>query len=359
MDQQQGRLQGKRTTLDDLSAEANWLGRLAVVVIKLISTALLTFALLGNSAVADTQVSILLSGNNPAYSQFADSFTRAVSRNASSPITVRKYLLQDALQLAPEVIESQIVLSIGAEATGAVLAAPLQGRVITAFVTRNALKKLAESHRHSANDPTPLLGGIYLDQPASRLLHTARLLEPTATTIGMLTGRLSGVRLKEFSAGADELGLKLRSAELQKEDNPVVKLESLIAGSDVYIVLPDRAEFNRTTAKWIIYLSYRYGVPVIAYSSRYVDAGALVSVFTTPEQMGQQAAELTAAVVAGEVSLPRWEYPKDYQVRINKKVARSLGYPELDSNKLLRELTALEPSQTNRSTRQEGVKSDE
>lgn len=359
MDQQQGRLQGSCAALDDLSAEANWLGRRAVVVIKLICAALLTLALSGNSAAADTQVSILLSGNNPAYTQFADSFTRALRRSATPPITVQQHLLEDAAQLAPEVLESQIVLSIGAEATGAALAAPLQGRVITAFVTRNALKKLARPHRHTVNNPGLLQGGIYLDQPASRLLHTARLLEPTANTIGMLTGKLSGVRLKEFSAEAYDLGLKLRSAELQKDDNPVAKLESLIAGSDVYIVLPDRAEFNRTTAKWIIYLSYRYGVPVIGYSSRYVDAGALVSVFTTPEQMGQQAADLTAAVVAGDVSLPRWEYPKDYQVRINKKVARSLGYPQLDSNQLLKELTALEQSQTNRSIRQEGVETDE
>ena len=54
---------------------------------------------------------------------------------------------------------------------------------------------------------------------------------------------------------------------------------------------------NIATAKWILQLSYRYRVPVIAYSMAYLNGGALAAIYSSPENVGRQTADL---IIAGE-----------------------------------------------------------
>ena len=56
-------------------------------------------------------------------------------------------------------------------------------------------------------------------------------------------------------------------------------------------------------------------------------AGALAAVYSTPDQLGKQAAEeIIRMVKTGIWGLRKPLYPVDYSVAVNKKVARSLGF---------------------------------
>lgn len=300
------------------------------------------FLVIPQAVRGDTKIGVILSGNNPAYEKLANAFRESLLAGSERPVTIVLHTLDRGSREIPEnLADSDIFLPVGTGATNRVLASGLKAKIIPTFITKNAAGKLflKQPDSNSANN-IQLAGGIYLDQPARRLLQLARLINPKVSQLGMLTGELSAARTEEFQNEAKAMSLSINSRKLQPQDNPVKSLEAIMSGSQAYIVLPDKTEFNRATAKWVIYLSYRYGIPVIGYSSRYVDAGALASVFSTPEQMGRQAAELVLRQLSGISDTNRFEYPKYYVVRINNKVKRSLGYNWLDEESLHKELMA-------------------
>jgi ABC-type uncharacterized transport system substrate-binding protein len=79
---------------------------------------------------------------------------------------------------------------------------------------------------------------------------------------------------------------------------------------------------------------------VLGFSPAYVRAGALVSLHSTPAQVGIQAASLARSVLNGQSPAPS-QYPADFTVEVNTHVARSLGL-ELDAAALTKQLRQLE-----------------
>jgi len=67
-------------------------------------------------------------------------------------------------------------------------------------------------------------------------------------------------------------------------------------------------------------LSYRYRVPVIGYSSNFVDAGALASVYSSAEGVAKQTIELLDAIFK-EDYIHSIHQPKYCTVKFNTNVA--------------------------------------
>ena len=308
--------------------------------------------LLTGVARAEYKVSIVLSGDNPAYEKLAHTITNSLQASTLISIQVSSHILTKQGIIPPELItEANTLITVGTSATALALESPSEAKIISTFITQNAASKLLAQHKsHSKTEHDRLLGGIYLDQPAQRLFRLARLINPSVTKIGMLTGALSNARTPEFQEQAKEFAISLNTAQLDPQHNPVKILEPIMSNSQAYIVLPDKADFNRSTARWIIFLSYRHGIPVIGYSNRYIDAGALASIFSTPEQIGQQTAELVIDQLRNPTAILPFEFPKYYVVRINDKVKRSLGFSQLDETEISHSLKELETSQANSSS---------
>nr|HPR06509.1 ABC transporter substrate binding protein [Denitromonas sp.] len=70
--------------------------------------------------------------------------------------------------------------------------------------------------------------------------------------------------------------------------------------------------------------AYRHRSPVIGFSPAYVRAGAVMAVYSSPEQMGQQAAEMAVQSLLGN-PLPEARHPAYFSVSVNPHVARSLS----------------------------------
>lgn|GEM_PF-262683 len=316
--------------------------------------------LLTGIANADYKVGIVLSGDNPAYEKLAQTITKSLQASTLASIQVSSHTLTKQGVVPLELItKANTLITVGTSATALALESPSEAKIISTFITQNAASKLLVQHKnHDKTGHDRRLGGIYLDQPAQRILRLARLINPSVTQVGMLTGTLSNARTPEFQEQAKAFGLTLNTAQLNPQHNPVKILEPIMSNSQAYIVLPDKADFNRSTARWIIFLSYRHGIPVIGYSNRYIDAGALASIFSTPEQIGQQTAELVIDQLRNPTAILPFEFPKYYVVRFNDKVKRSLGFSQLDETEIRHSLKELEASQEN-SSGQEGFELNE
>ena len=115
-------------------------------------------------------------------------------------------------------------------------------------------------------------------------------------------------------------------------------LTPVIGHSDAFLAVPDRAIFNRSTAKWILLMSFRQQIPLSAYSKRYVDAGAIAAVYSTPETVGWEAADWVNRFSFEH--LPEPAYPQRFDVSVNPATARSLRL-QLPSLSAIREAIGL------------------
>ncbi len=297
----------------------------------------LLFLLVANNCIADYSVSIVLSDTNPVYEKVARSIVSSLGAGQEESIVYKTTLINTANKTDIESInQSHFIVAIGAQATHQALLGFPEKPVISSFVSLSALEKLQRTY------PDKLLGAVVLDQPAPRLLQLTRLINPQLSSVGLLTGLQSNKRIPELTAAGQQLGIQLNTKQLEPTQNPVKTLEPIIAASQAYLVLPDKADFNRQTAKWIIYLSYRYRIPVIGYSSRYVDAGAMLSIYSTPEQIGAQTDELVKSWAAGATEIQKFQYPNHFVIRLNNKVKQSLGFSKLDAELLAQKLMAME-----------------
>ena len=94
--------------------------------------------------------------------------------------------------------------------------------------------------------------------------------------------------------------------------------------SDLLLLVPDPVVANADTVYGLLLTSYRAQIPVVGYSEGLLNAGALVSLFSTARQQGRQGAEIVGRLLAHE-ALPTPQHPRYFTVRVNASVARSLG----------------------------------
>lgn len=197
---------------------------------------------------------------------------------------------------------------------------------ILALLTRTAWSELPALNLRSG----PQLQVLLLDQPLRRYLDLIRLAFPQYHRVGVLLATENSLSSRALATAFEERGLALQLARLDESDNLVTRLESLLLQSDVLLALPDGRVHNRNTVQPLLLTSYRYNVPVLAYSAAYAQAGALLALYSTPAQLAQQLAEMAAnQTTAATVQSPRY-----FTVNVNRAVARSMGLSGLDPEDL-------------------------
>lgn len=119
-------------------------------------------------------------------------------------------------------------------------------------------------------------------------------------------------------------GLRFREYSVPREADLVEVFTQASRENQAILALPDPRIFNRDTIVRIMLTTYRSNTPVIGYSEAMTRAGALMSVFSSPEMLGDEAGEL----IANALRQQRWEHTERhterYTVTINPQVARSL-----------------------------------
>ncbi len=274
---------------------------------------------IGTGAVAAPQV--IMSENSALYQLVAEE----IGRRYQQPLQ----LYSTDNTPSREQLNQGLNIAIGARACEQLLQHGGNADLICTFIPRITFDSLAELYSNGQRR----LSAVYLDQPLQRQLRLVRLLVPEAKSIGTMFGPFSAASRQPFDEAAGEQQLTPLSITLNESDNPIERLKPLIQQSDVFLAQPDRALFNRTTAKWLLYITLQQRVPVIGFSKTYVEAGALAAVYSTPAQIGQQTGELLRDLDPSG-PLPPPAYPKYFNVSSNPIVARTLDLAEPDDETL-------------------------
>ena len=265
----------------------------------------------------------ILSKDTPDYKKIVNLVTSDWKKSKSYGYMV---LIDDqSAEINKNLKTSDIIITLGTSAADEILAKKTAQPVINSLITQSAFKSLAE--KHYGNIPKALASGvnpILLDQPFERRLNLARRLIKNMTDVGVMVGPSNTNNQSFYTHSIEEINLKPKVLLIDADQNPIRQLDPVIKSSDVFIPVADSHLINVTTAKWILQLAYRYRVPVIGYSANYVAAGALASVYSSPQDVSKQTAELIDSVLTKNHKKQK-HVPRYCTVKFNKTVAWHLN----------------------------------
>lgn len=269
-----------------------------------------------------TDALLLLSSDNPAYQNVAASII------SQGPATHMDTSYPDNLENNAEknLASYQLLIAIGSKATKfAMQFAPQDSIILSTFIPSQRYQILSETYAEQLRQKRIRSTAIYLDQPLERQLRLATLIMPDIKTLGFTLGPDSQYLLPQLEIAASKIGITLKYQTLTLESNPIQRIQPIMESADLFMVIPDQSTLNRTTAKWLLYMSLRNKVPLLAFSQNYVKAGAVAACITTPEDIGRYTAEQLHLITERNVPAPA--HSPYFTIITNPRVAQQLGLP--------------------------------
>jgi hypothetical protein len=191
------------------------------------------------------------------------------------------------------------------------------------------------SSSYSTLNNRALNSALFRDQPISRQLQLARLLLPNLHRAIVIHNAPLYPEDALKPLGTNASTVDIRHVNI---DEDWAKLLSLwMSDHDVLIGVEDKNLYTRETIRSILLTTYRHGKVLIGPSRGFVAAGSLASTYTSPEQYLQQLQQMVRIWLDTRV-LPKPQFPRAYQISVNRQVANSLDLSLPDDEVLLKQL---------------------
>lgn len=214
---------------------------------------------------------------------------------------------------------------------------PVLYTLIPESTYKEIISERIASEEHSPSDDYV----IYLGQTASRQLTLTELVTGKKCRVGLVIGEHSGRRIKDLKVAALESDTQLVAKQTLSEDTAIDDIKQVLMDSDIYLALYDSNILNRHNAKWLLYMAYKMNKPVIGFSSSYTRAGAVASIFSTPEQIGRQSGEWLMDMLKHR-TVTKQQHPKYFSVTTNPNIQRILRLERLSGEELKQGIQNLE-----------------
>jgi putative ABC transport system substrate-binding protein len=270
-----------------------------------------------NNKLSQTHALFVLSKNSASYTDVVDLIVADWAKNKKYSIVLK----EEQEKLVGLLDKTNIVISLGTGAAETVFKNKIKKPHIATLITQNSFDSLAK--QYFGSEAIALAAGIspiFLDQPFERKVALAKKLLPKASRVGVMLGSATKAKISIYNNSIVDRKMKPQALVIDAGKNPIRQLDPIIKQSDVFIPVADSHLINVTTAKWILQLSYRYRVPVIGYSSNFVDAGALASVYSSAKGVAKQTLDLLDTVFNKDY-IHAVHPPKYCTVKFNTNVA--------------------------------------
>ncbi|MEK7840145.1 MAG: ABC transporter substrate binding protein, partial [Pseudomonadota bacterium] len=291
----------------------------------------------GVSAAPRGEVVVVLSQDTDAYREVVRAMRAELTRQNRADLPVRVLTLNEFQSQYGQIVGQRPVLlvSVGTQAARELADRRPPVPVLHTLLPRQTWQSLARA-------PGQASSAIFLDQPIDRQLLLLKHALPGRTNLGVILGPASAGQRHELMAAARRQGFQLQIEAIDQPAALLPALNRVVEDSQVLVSVADPMVFGPSTVHHILLTTYRYRVPVLGLSRAYVEAGALLAVYSTPEHIGRQLGELVSRMAAGRWVLPAPQYPKYYDVATNPRVAASLNLRLERESVLLMKLEAAE-----------------
>lgn len=273
-------------------------------------------------------IALVLSDKAGVYSLFANAFEESL--NGTNWRVSTTTLANAPTQPGPP---ADLVVTVGVEALRKAWSRADATPIVATLLPRQSYEKVVAQPRRNP----PRITAIYLDQPPARQAAFLRQLLPGQKPAGMLVSSETKQLTSQYRQALTSAGLTLESEESEQGETLLPALNALLIRSAFLLAIPDSNIYQRTNIKAILITAFRHQRPVIAYSTAFVNAGALAALHTTPAQIARQAAEM---IVDSGSNLPPPAGPTQFAIAINPTVAQALGLNIPDEVAILRAMLA-------------------
>ena len=275
-----------------------------------------------NAAAPPKSVHVIISADSLVYQKF----TAGLLKQLGPSYSIKKHILSASSQTLPASNSTDIYIAIGTRATEQLFKLKPKQPILSIFVTAGVWQKLATEYFGS-----PLLAtqqgaqAIVINQPIQRYTALCQLLVPQLRAISTAVGPSNWPQLNHYAQTKSNHSPPVHFARLTPDTNPLELIEEAMSNSDIFLALPDQSIYTRSTAKWALYLAYRQRKAVVGFSEKYLNAGAVASLYSTAEDIARQAEEWTTEILAGDFKRNDFSYPRYYTVGTNPRMANTLG----------------------------------
>lgn len=290
------------------------------------------------AAWAARMVLVLPEGDS-GHTEAADALVQELVRAGAARSDVQRLGLAEAASAsAIDGAGTQIIITLGAEALRTTLQRNPGAAVLASLIPRAAFDKVVGEAGLRGGPP---VHAVFLDQPAGRQLDLVRLALPEVDRVGVLWSRDSQGLHTALQAAARPRGLQLVSSRVAARGEEKAPLAQVLTDAQVLLAVPDPQIYHSASIANLLLATYRASVPLVGFSPSYVRAGALMALYSTPRQIGEQTAQRAWALLAAPSPTATVAYPADFTVEVNAYVARSLGR-NLNAAEVSEKLHALE-----------------
>lgn len=297
----------------------------------------LLFAALGClPAGAALPITLLLSEAGGIYQEAAQALARELDQDAGK-WSVRMRGVDAAAPVGDG--EDGVTVAFGVRALQHALSAPGDGPLFVLLVPGLTFEKLVAERPQNLRRRA--LFPLYLDQPFTRQLRLIRLALPEVRRVGVVLGPSTEGQADDLRKAGREVGLDVELRPIRTQEQLFSGLNALARETDALLLLPDPLVVRRETLQVLFLQTYRQRLPVVAYSTGLVQAGALFGLYTTPAQLGIEGGKWVREMPwdrGGRLAAPR--YPRYFAVDVNQNVARSLELVVASGERLATRLDA-------------------
>ena len=275
------------------------------------SFGLLLLTLVCTPTWAVTTVTLLLSDMGGIYQEAAQALQTDLEQ-AGMQVTQ-----QGLLQRSDQRREDWVV-ALGVAALQQVMAERDTTPVLSILVPRASYLRITAGK-------TRAVTALYLDQPLERMAALQHYALPNSRRTGVLLGTTTKALLADIEGAATSQRLDIRYRVIDSPGVVFPALTELSEDVDVLWLLPDPLIVNRNNLQSLFLQTYRQRLPILAYSSALVQAGAMLGLYATPAQFGHEAAQWLKTVIPTGGKPPPPRYPTSFVIAVNPTVARSLN----------------------------------
>lgn len=228
-----------------------------------------------------------------------------------------------------------ILVTVGSKAARKVAELDTDVPVLHALIPASSFRSLYDA----GGDGRKQVTALFIDQPIFRTVDLIRVALPEARTVTAILGPGSKHRQSELRQIAGASGLNLKAVTIERTAELADAMSRNLVVDDVLLTLPDEIVVNRDSAKSLVLGAYGRGIPYVGYSRALVKAGALMAVYSMPEQAGRETGEwLRNAGFFKFNRMPPPKYPRYFSVSVNYQIARALGVRLPEERTLERQL---------------------
>ncbi len=171
------------------------------------------------------------------------------------------------------------------------------------------------------------ISGISMTLSPERQVATLLEVLPATKTIGTLYNPdRTGNFIKEAVHAANTMGISLIKEKVQSTKEVPSALKNLRNKIDAFWMIPDITVYSPETIDFLLLFLLENQKPIISFSVKYVELGALMSISVDPFDIGNQAGEMAKAILSngGKRDVQRIDARKAV-ILINLKIAKKLG----------------------------------